>query len=219
MLEASWEAYATSLANAQNEEELVACYEHLISSLKINASTPAHVILARDTRESGPALVTALIDALTSIGAKYDDYGILTTPQLHYLVRCLNTQHPPHSEPYGEPTEEGYYKKIGSAYAKLLQGKPRPGPITVDCANGVGAPKLKALAEYIGKEIFDVKIVNDLVDQPSKLNYQVSLPNNLSAGSGSECTHIQLVWCRFRKNPATTPTCLSGFSAGSLCVP
>jgi phosphoacetylglucosamine mutase len=174
MLEASWEAHATSLANAQNDHELIARYEHLISSLKINASTPAHVILAKDTRESGPALVTALTDALTSVGAKYDDYGILTTPQLHYLVRCLNTQHPPHSEPYGVPTEEGYYKKIGGAYAKLLQGKPRPGPITVDCANGVGAPKLRALAEYIGKDtgILDVKIVNDLVDQPSKLNYQ-----------------------------------------------
>ncbi|KAG0135026.1 hypothetical protein HOY82DRAFT_515547 [Tuber indicum] len=174
MLEASWEAHATSLANAQNDHELMARYEHLISSLKINASTPAHVILAKDTRESGPALVTALTDALASVGAKYDDYGILTTPQLHYLVRCLNTQHPPHSEPYGVPTEEGYYKKIGGAYAKLLRGKPRPGPITVDCANGVGAPKLRALAEYIGKDtgILDVKIVNDLVDQPSKLNYQ-----------------------------------------------
>src|SRR5205807_3821382 len=124
----------------------------------------------------------------------------LTTPQLHYLVRCLNTQHPPHSEPYGVPTEEGYYKKIGSAYAKLLRGKPRPGPITVDCANGVGAPKLKALAECIGKDtgIFDVKIVNDLVDQPSKLNYQVSLPNHSLAGCSSKRTDSQLVWCGLR---------------------
>lgn len=177
MLEVTWEAHATALANVSGDEEVLALYQHLISSLKINASTPAHVILARDTRESGPSLVTALTDALTATGVEYTDYGILTTPQLHYLVRCLNTQHPPHNKPYGEPTEEGYYKKIGGAFRKLMQGKPKPSPISVDCANGVGAPKLKALVEYIGKDVFDVKILNDLIDQPSKLNYQVGFPH------------------------------------------
>jgi phosphoacetylglucosamine mutase len=180
MLEASWEAHATDLANAPNDEELLARYEHLISSLKINNSTPAQVVLARDTRESGPALVAALMDALAAAGVEYTDYGVLTTPQLHYIVRCLNTQHPPHTEPYGEPTEEGYYRKIGNAYKKLMQGKPKSGLISVDCANGVGAPKLKALSEYIGKDALDVKIVNDLIDQPSKLNYQVSLTKSIN---------------------------------------
>ena len=40
--------------------------------------------------------------------------GLLTTPQLHYIVCCENTQ-----GEYGEPTEEGYYKKLSDAFIKL----------------------------------------------------------------------------------------------------
>ncbi|KAH0608504.1 uncharacterized protein H6S33_001638 [Morchella sextelata] len=172
MLDERWEAHAATLANASSDEDLVAKYEGLITELKINTSVQANVIFAKDTRESGPALVAALTDALNSVGANFTDYGLLTTPQLHYLVRCINTQNLPDTKPYGEPTEEGYYTKIGAAYRKLMQGKPRQGQVTVDCANGVGAPKLKALAEAIGKDIFDVKVINDAIDVPSKLNSQ-----------------------------------------------
>jgi phosphoacetylglucosamine mutase len=58
----------------------------------VNMSNPARVIFARDTRASGPSLVVALKDALDATGTEYTDHGILTTPQLHYLVRCINTQ-------------------------------------------------------------------------------------------------------------------------------
>lgn len=170
MLEATWEVYATALANAETDEAMASEYDSLASKLNISDS-PARIVLARDTRESGPALVTALLDALASVGAEVDDRGLLTTPQLHYLVRCLNTQNT--ADAYGDPTENGYYIKLGRAYEKLLQGRAAPGPVTVDCANGVGAPKLHALAKHISKELFDVKVVNDLIDEPSKLNSQV----------------------------------------------
>lgn len=175
MLEESWEAHAATLANAATDEDVLAIYSHLIVSLKINPSVPARVIFARDTRESGPALVTSLVDALTAVGADFTDHGLLTTPQLHYFVRCINTQKPPHTEAYGVATEQGYYEKIGNAYKKLMQGKPKQGTVTVDCANGIGAPKLKSLADFIGKDALDIKIINDSVDVYSKLNYQVCL--------------------------------------------
>ena len=47
-------------------------------------------------------------------GLLYFPSGLLTTPQLHYIVRCINT-----NAAYGEPTEEGYYKKLSSAFIKL----------------------------------------------------------------------------------------------------
>lgn len=175
MLEESWEAHAATLANAATDEEVLAVYIHLLSTLKINVSVPARVIFARDTRESGPPLVTSLVDALNAVGAEFTDLGLLTTPQLHYFVRCINTQNPPHTEAYGVATEQGYYEKIGNAYKKLMQGKPRQGVVTVDCANGIGAPKLKALADFIGKDTLDIKIINDSVEVFSKLNYQVCL--------------------------------------------
>ena len=40
--------------------------------------------------------------------------GLLTTPQLHYIVRCQNT-----AGQYGEPTEEGYFKKLSQAFSNL----------------------------------------------------------------------------------------------------
>ena len=42
--------------------------------------------------------------------------GILTTPQLHYMVRCVNT-----GEVYGTATEEGYYQKLCCAFLKLCK--------------------------------------------------------------------------------------------------
>ena len=41
--------------------------------------------------------------------------GILTTPQLHYMVRCINT-----GGAYGDPTEDGYYHKLSSAFHSMV---------------------------------------------------------------------------------------------------
>lgn len=57
MLESSWEAHSTELANAKSDEDLVEIYERLQSELKIVPDTPARVIFGRDTRPSGATLV------------------------------------------------------------------------------------------------------------------------------------------------------------------
>lgn len=165
MLEASWEQYATILANSSTPEELHENYHAIAKKVNIRSEVEANVIYGRDTRESGPALVSSLVDAFNATGAHATDYGIVTTPQLHYLVRCINTQ-----GAYGEPTLEGYYKKIGDAYKVLMAGKTQQGPITVDCANGVGGPKLHEMAQYLGDSL-NVRIINDDVDVPAKLNF------------------------------------------------
>jgi phosphoacetylglucosamine mutase len=174
MLEASWEVYATTLANASSDEELLVEYENLVSTLNVNTEITPKVIFARDTRESGPALVASLQDALRATKTEFVDHGLLTTPQLHYLVRCINTADS--EQPYGEPTEQGYYVKLAGAYKKLMTGVPSLREVTVDCANGVGGPKLRLLAETIGQDLFQCSVINDLVDQPSKLNHQVLSP-------------------------------------------
>lgn len=40
--------------------------------------------------------------------------GLLTTPQLHYMVRCKNS-----AEAYGKFSENGYYRKLAAAFIKL----------------------------------------------------------------------------------------------------
>lgn len=178
MLEQSWEAYATVLANTQNEgmgkayESLV--NETLIDEMRRLDDRPARVVIGRDTRASGPGLVKALKAALDTVGAEYKDYGHLTTPQLHYMVRCINTAGTPYA--FGEPTEQGYYQKMTNAFKTIMHGRTIHGPVTCDCANGVGGPKLNELLKYLPTAAeggIDIKVVNDDVLRPEALNVEV----------------------------------------------
>ncbi|KAF9113785.1 Phosphoacetylglucosamine Mutase [Mortierella sp. AM989] len=167
MLEGSWEAHATALSNAKSNDQLLEYIHSMVNSLKIDLSKPANVVYGRDTRPSGEALVAAFVDGLKVLDAESTDYGILTTPQLHYITRCLNTAGTP--EAYGEPTAEGYYKKLAAAFKVLVEGKTKLSPLVLDCANGVGAPKFKEFVPHLG-DALSVKIVNDDIENASKLN-------------------------------------------------
>ncbi|AEO66097.1 uncharacterized protein THITE_2113929 [Thermothielavioides terrestris NRRL 8126] len=172
MLEQDWERYATALVNAPSDDELVAVYNKLAAELKIDLIVPAKVIYGRDTRPSGHTLVTALVAGLAATGAEHVDYKLLTTPQLHYLVRATNSEGTPLS--YGKVSEVGYYEKLAEAFVRALRGRRIDGTLVVDCANGVGGPKLSELLKYIPKDKvnFDVKVVNDDVLRPEVLNLE-----------------------------------------------
>ncbi|ODQ51585.1 Phosphoacetylglucosamine mutase [Saitoella complicata NRRL Y-17804] len=182
MLEGSWEAYATLLANAQTDNELV------VTTTKTDMGVKANVIFAKDTRSSGPSFVAALQAGLTAMSSEYKDYDILTTSHLHYLVRCINTAGTPAE--YGAPTEPGYYKKLGKAFRTLMDGKTRLSPVFVDCANGVGAPKLRELSRVVGKDILDVQIVNSDIENPSKLNSQCASPQDRCASFDGDTDRV-----------------------------
>ncbi|KAF7951736.1 hypothetical protein EAE96_007035 [Botrytis aclada] len=196
MLENSWEAYSTQLANAKNED-VVNVYRKLEKDLKINPETPARVIYARDTRPSGPKLVAALIAALEATGTDYTDYKLLTTPQLHYLTRCTNTEGTPQA--YGDVSEVGYYEKLAKAFERAMKGKKATGSVTVDCANGVGGPKLAELIKYLPKGILDIKVLNDDVLKAESLNHECGAdyvktkqraPPSSKAGNNDRCCSL-----------------------------
>lgn len=162
MLEAKWEVYATDFANTE-PENLAAAVEKLRTELGIGLTTPSSVVVARDSRESSPRLSTATIDGLKSIdNTNFEDYGLLTTPQLHYLTRTKN------DPSYGKTSEEGYYKKMADAFNEIVKGDL---DITIDAANGVGAPKVTELFE---KHLPSVKfqVVNGNYSAPEQLNYE-----------------------------------------------
>ncbi|KAI7904332.1 uncharacterized protein BX663DRAFT_560024 [Cokeromyces recurvatus] len=194
MLEQSWEGYATKLANAKDGNSLVQVVEEVISQNKINIEAPANVIYAYDTRPSCPQLVKCLEQGLEASGAQRTNFGLKTTPMLHYLVRCINTVGT--SDAYGEPTEEGYYKKLATAFATAVKGKSRLSTLHVDCANGVGAPKLRELANYIPSDVLSVEVVNDNINTLGQLNKncgadyvktQQRAPPSLSIKPGDRC--------------------------------
>ena len=65
---------------------------------------------------------------------------------------------------------------MAKAFQAAISGRKANGPVTVDCANGVGGPKLRELIKYLPNASeggVEIKIVNDDVVQPERLNHQV----------------------------------------------
>lgn len=170
MLEMSWEQYFDNISNSENTDHLIESIKQLIFSEKIDLKIKSNVIYAGDTRHSRLHLINSLIDGLSCFKTSWTNYELLTTPQLHYLVRSINTKDT--SETYGEPTELGYYIKLSKAYQYLMKNRNSQTPLFVDCANGIGALKLENLCRLIDKNILNVKIINKNVDVPDELNRQ-----------------------------------------------
>lgn len=172
-----WEVISTEMAN-KPIEEVPQFYNDIAAKYKIDLETPARVVVARDTRASGARLLGCVQDGLKAAGAEVKDYGFLTTPQCHYMVRCLNTEGT--KEAYGTPTEQGYYEKFGAAFKTALKGKKPSGSLTVDCANGVGGPKLTELIKHLPSkdEAMEIHVINDNVIKPESLNVDVRLSSS-----------------------------------------
>jgi len=157
MLEQEWEGLATSLANCP-DSELEKELTSLTGKLSLTSSGPGLVILGRDTRLSSPGLARACSDGVLAAGGECRDLGIVTTPQLHYMVVCVNTQ-----GGYGTPSLPGYYNKISSAFKTfmtLVSDKGRyKNKIIFDGANGVGAVAMKEFQPLLAG-VLDVGLVN-----------------------------------------------------------
>ncbi|OAD57515.1 Phosphoacetylglucosamine mutase [Eufriesea mexicana] len=164
MLEAAWEHIATNLANV-DDSNLVSTIKHIIKEQNVDMSIDARVITGRDTRESSHALLDAATTGIIALNGIVQNFGIVTTPQLHYLVVCINT-----NGSYGEPTLHGYYVKLSEAF-KRLRHKTNNGQYTaelsLDAANGVGGIVMKKLQDYLGTTI----TVNMYNDGNGELNY------------------------------------------------
>ncbi|OWK01471.1 PGM3, partial [Cervus elaphus hippelaphus] len=95
------------------------------------------------------------------------DYGLLTTPQLHYMVFCRNSK-----GQYGKATVEGYYQKLSLAFVELTKQAFCSGDdhrtLKVDCANGIGALKLAEMKHYFSQGL-SVQLFND--GTKGKLNH------------------------------------------------
>ncbi|NWR76303.1 AGM1 mutase, partial [Centropus unirufus] len=166
MLHPSWEEYATQLVNAE-EQELQKIITEICQNAAVNQHKDASVFIGRDTRPSSEKLSQAVIDGISVLGGQYHDYGLVTTPQLHYMVCCQNTQ-----GQYGKATLEGYYEKLSKAFTELIKQSSSSGEnqrhLKIDCANGIGALKLSEMETYFPKEVL-IRLYNDGTKE--KLNH------------------------------------------------
>ncbi|CAG2105791.1 unnamed protein product [Medioppia subpectinata] len=161
MLDPTWESICTHLANI-SDEELLNAINSLIKEKGVDMKDEANVYVGRDTRSSSDRLCKAVIDGIVAGEGSAHDFGITTTPQIHYMVLCVNT-----NGEYGEPTENGYYRKLSEAFIKLngqngaqVVSNNYVPSVVVDGANGVGAPKAKQLKQFLGNSL-NMEVIND----------------------------------------------------------
>jgi phosphoacetylglucosamine mutase len=175
MLDPSWEVIADDAINAKSTEEL----RKILESVPMG-STPSSsglVIVGFDTRSSSERLVQCLIRGCRAVNATVENYGLLTTPVLHHIVRHCNGHG--HSitmssvEGYSRMLKEGIHETLGDTSAV------QRGRLVVDAAGGVGTQVLrqvlygdnrlaKVLNEKLG--ITEIVISNESTDPKVELN-------------------------------------------------
>ncbi|XP_022593645.1 phosphoacetylglucosamine mutase isoform X2 [Seriola dumerili] len=167
MVTPSWEGYATQLANAE-QDDLLNVLKDIIEKEAVNMSQEANVFVGKDTRGSSASLSQAVLDGVSALGGHSKDYGLVTTPQLHYMVCCQNTQ-----GKYGEATVEGYYRKLCQAFIQLIKNATNctddQKHLCVDGANGIGALKVLEMESHLKSEL-QISLFND--GSKGKLNHQ-----------------------------------------------
>ncbi|XP_061609104.1 phosphoacetylglucosamine mutase isoform X3 [Phyllopteryx taeniolatus] len=190
MVAPAWEGYATRLANAE-QQELLSVLEDIMEKEDIDRSQEASVFVGKDTRSSSASLSQAVLDGVSSLRGRSKDYGLVTTPQLHYMVCCHNTQ-----GRYGEASVEGYYMKLCQAFIELTKNTPNRTDdqkhLTVDGANGIGALKVREMERYLKREL-QITLFNE---GHGKLNHQCGAdfvkvqqkpPTGMKVCSGERC--------------------------------
>lgn len=193
MLEASWEIIATNLANVQ-DSDLISVLTDISIKENIDLSASAMVITGRDSRKSSPILLNAALAGIRALNGNTTDLGLVTTPQLHYVVVCTNT-----NGAYGDPTLQGYYSKLATVF-KSIRGaeknnKKYTSVLNLDAANGVGAVAVKEFQKYL-IDALDINLFND---GSGNLNHkcgadyvkvQQTMPLNVPSETNVRCVSI-----------------------------
>ena len=137
----------------------------------------AHVFLAKDTRESSPILLAAVKKGLDCLNVPYTDFGLLTTPQLHYIVAHHKKDYT--SECYIAHKTKEYIEFI--ALCDLKADGPYQREIVLDCANGVGAIPMQEVVKILDPYL-KITLINTDTKNKAKLN----------EGCGAEFVHKEM---------------------------
>ncbi|VDL80699.1 unnamed protein product [Nippostrongylus brasiliensis] len=184
MLAPEWEKYASELVNASDDQLPTAVRALEVQVETQRSPTNALVMCAMDSRESGPYLIEAAKAGAALMGVACKSYAIpyrlipisilktllrlslfnitltdkLTTPQLHFIVKCQN------DPTFGDPTELWYYVRLSDAFKALVKMGTKPGnsnpsnyspKLVLDCANGVGAEKMRKMCEFLSPDLLN----------------------------------------------------------------
>lgn len=172
--------YASELAAALTPELVLSALKSIAEREGVAwpVLKPSRVYVAMDTRPSSPHLKSCFVAGAQALGATVTDCGLLTTPQLHHIVRMVNLGGR-YASAYG--SEDGYYRMLAEAYEEILAADamidaPIPsaserGPLVLDCANGIGGPKAALLAAVFSQLVhFELRNTGGSPAEAARLN-------------------------------------------------
>lgn len=147
MMAQHWEPFADTLANAPDPDALLQMVLQFAKDegIPLGGEDTAQVLLGRDTRPTGAYLLDAALQGINAIvGARAVDMGILTTPQLHWMVRSKNKG--------VMASESDYFRQLIGSFRRMLELVPKgkggdevAKKLIVDGANGIGGVKLEQI--------------------------------------------------------------------------
>jgi len=108
-------------AGKREEDELESVIASLAEELQIDFDASAKVVVGRDTRATGTRFALAVMDGVgVVLPALARSIGIVTTPQLHYVVSCENGG----DSLASSATLQGYNDRFVGAFIALVEGAP-----------------------------------------------------------------------------------------------
>ena len=138
MLVASFEKYATQLANAEDPNTEFAS---ILNDVGVKDLSKAVVVVGRDTRDSSPRLAGLVKTAVENVGAVCLDLAVCTTPQLHFAVRMLNEN----QAPVDKQLYFNHFNEKVSEFIRTAGVRVSPSELVLCGANGVGAQEIGGL--------------------------------------------------------------------------
>lgn len=147
MIDAEWETYADALAKLQHPRHVAQFVTHFMREHHITNEMLHHarVIIGYDTRQSSVPLFKCCTSGVQLMGATVIDMGLTTTPELQFYVQTQISHFLISLIPLLDYCDALIYN-----FNELLfqvrgqsQSIDTPLKVYVDCANGVGAIKLK----------------------------------------------------------------------------
>lgn len=156
MLDETWEGYSDRVVNCE-DKDLPRAMKKILRSCsnqsELGEGVRAHVVLGRDTRASGEELCKNIRCVLTRLNCTVDDYGVVTTPELHFLVRRCNVENK-------VVNKSEYIENLAHNFGQLSSITKGNFGMRVDTANGVVGMKLESLDEMLHKGL-NYKVLND----------------------------------------------------------
>ena len=212
MLDMSWEGPATVLANAPVGDIASLVGEMLVKQARrAGADEPGGrlpaplVIIGRDTRPSSASLAALAVKGAAALAASVVDYGVVTTPQLHWAVGTINARLAAPASPsagVSVPALSEYFAQLAGSFARVTASIAAAGSSfsssSASSSFSASSASAAAAASGAGPPVPAVKLLLDCANgvgapAAAALQSAIALSSATVAGSaGSDMTLVNI---------------------------